>query len=548
MQTIQKYLHWLDNHILEILAGFLLAFLPLYPKWPLLDVLPGYIVRVRLEDFIVLFTFIIFLVQVKRGKATIRKNPLFKPITAYLIIGLLSAISAVVLTQTVPPEAKHIGKLMLHWARRVEYMSLAFVFFSAVTSTKSIKRIMSVFAVTALLVSLYGFGQKYMEWPVYSTMNREFSKGWRLVLTEHARVSSTFAGHYDLAAFTIVGLMVFASFTIIVKPYWAKVPFFLAFLSLFATLLLTASRTSFVAYLLAITTLILLLTLKVGYKNALLSWLVFMSVSFVGFRSFGSMYDRFASLLKIDRIEKYITDRTDGLWDQIGKSGYIEVPEDLDLVYEPGDSPPRSVTERPKNPEDDLPADVFEAIPENFPEASLSGIPATAGTGAEGRQRTYSPTASAVGLSSAIRFDALWPRAFAAFKKNPLFGTGYSTLVKTEKLEFTEAESTDNDYLRALGETGLLGLGSFMFILGLILWKTWKYFTQTKDPILMAFTGAFIAGLIGLMVNALYIDIFVSSKVAYTLWALSGLMFGLFTLDSSPNKIKTKKIKKSKKK
>ena len=58
-----------------------------------------------------------------------------------------------------------------------------------------------------MCVAVYGFGQKYLYWPAFSTMNREFSKGWVLYLTEHARVLSTFGGHYDLAAFIMMVLI-----------------------------------------------------------------------------------------------------------------------------------------------------------------------------------------------------------------------------------------------------------------------------------------------------------------------------------------------------
>jgi hypothetical protein len=79
MKSIKKLLAWLDANIIELWAGFLLAFLPLYPKWPLFDILPGYIVRVRLEDFVVAFSLLLVLVQVARHKApALKANPLFK--------------------------------------------------------------------------------------------------------------------------------------------------------------------------------------------------------------------------------------------------------------------------------------------------------------------------------------------------------------------------------------------------------------------------------------------------------------------------------------
>src|SRR5205814_2283829 len=44
--------------------------------------------------------------------------------------------------------------------------------------------------------------------------------------------------------------------------------------------------------------------------------------------------------------------------------------------------------------------------------------------------------------STSIRLNVEWPRAVRALTKNPLLGTGYSSITL----------ATDNDYLRALGE------------------------------------------------------------------------------------------------
>lgn len=530
MKSINKYLIWLDHHLLELLAGFLLAFLPLYPKWPLFDALPGYIVRVRLEDFVIGSCLLIFLIQVSRGRAYLKKNPLFKPIILYLAIGLISAISAVLITHTVPAESLHVGKLFLHWARRVEYMSLAFIFFAALSSRDSLKRILTVFVITGLIVSLYGFGQKYLAWPVYSTMNREFSKGWRLVLTEHARVSSTFAGHYDLAAFAVIQLPLLASLIFFLPKkhrLWALPVFIL----MFATLLLTASRTSFIAYLVGLTVVFALLGKKVSYKKAILAWIFFMVISAAGLRSFGSLYSRFAHVLMLDRIETFVNDQVFARL-KPSPSHDIHINQDLSLVYTETDTPPST----PPPLAGTLPPDVYEAIPESFPEASLSGVPDSSGTGQEGKPRTYSDSAFKYGLSSAIRFDALWPRALAGFKSNPLLGSGYSTLTKEQVTDFTEAESTDNDYLRALGETGLLGFISYFAIFIIALIKTYQHLSKSKSQLEIAYYAGFIALVVSLLVNALYIDIFEASKVAYTLWAVMGLTFGLMALGNKKAK------------
>ena len=247
---------------------------------------------------------LIFIIQLLRKKVSLKKNPLVIPIVAYWVIGLLSSLSAIFITHTVPMQTIHIGKLFLHWIRRIEYMSLGIVFFSAYKGKDSIKRIFSIFIITTAILGFYGLGQKYLSWPVYSTMNREFSKGWRLILTENARVSSTFAGHYDFAAFTVLALSAIASLFILIK---GKLRPFLAALYIltFAMLLLTASRTGFIAYLVAITLLCGLVVKIIGYKKAFGYWLVLMLVSGIGIKSFGTLYSRFAHILMLDRFDGF---------------------------------------------------------------------------------------------------------------------------------------------------------------------------------------------------------------------------------------------------
>ena len=90
------------------LAVFLLIFIPLYPKFPLFDILPGYIVRVRLEDFFILVFALIYLGLWIFGKVKPFKNPLFRLVIVYLAIGAASGVAAVFITKTVPMQTIHI--------------------------------------------------------------------------------------------------------------------------------------------------------------------------------------------------------------------------------------------------------------------------------------------------------------------------------------------------------------------------------------------------------------------------------------------------------
>jgi O-antigen ligase len=539
MKHIGKLSAWLDNNLIFIIATFLFVFIPLYPKLPLFDVLPGYIVRVRLEDFFVAAALVIWAIQALRKKAAF-KSPLLIPIAIYLVIGLLSSISAVFITKTVPLQELHVAKMLLHWARRVEYLSLYLIFYSAIQSLKNLKILTWIYFVVVIALTIYGLGQKLYQWPVYSTMNREFAKGWRLVLTEHARVPSTFAGHYDFAAYLVAALTITGALFLWTKKILLKTISLLVFAAALTSLILTASRASFISYLVGLTAFIILLTLQKrkvlwGVKN----WIALVGLSLMFMVTFGELSERFAHFFKISRIRDYIKYNLLHVQPQ---PEYLTLNQDLALVYTPTDAPPVPVEKK----EEELPPDVYEELPTHLrpleaSEAAEASPTAVVWIIKDGKKvavkpgkRHYSEAAFTFGLSSAIRFDALWPRAMRGFLRNPLLGSGYSTLVKVQIEEFTEAESTDNDYLRALGETGLLGFLSFYGIIALALVTAWKKRQQlARSKFIYAIAVGIAAATIGLLTNALYIDVFEASKVAFIFWALMGIFVAIVDRSST---------------
>lgn len=517
--NFQAFWRWLDENLLLGISLFLLAFIPLYPKWPLFDVLPGYIVRVRLEDFLVLVAFIIWGIYVLRGKVNLEKIPLLKPIGAYLVVGLLSVLSAIFITKTVYPEFIQIAKIWLHYFRRIEYFSLFFVFFAALKNKKHIWPAMGLLTFVILGVSIYGFGQKYLYWPAYSTMNREFSKGIVLYLTEHARVLSTFGGHYDLAAYIVLTLPLIIIISFLTKNGWIRLGLWLVSLVEFWLLILTASRTSFLAYLVAISVSFALLAYKKAKLWVVWRWLTVVGLSVLVMVSFGDLSERFSQVLKLQQIKDKMTQPfTHPPVDGIPLDESIPLEKQLEKVAARSDVPPSKI-----KPSKERPADVY--IDPYVLDYDFEGSGKTATISA-----SYSEYALRFGLSTGIRLDALWPRAWAGFKRNPVLGSGYSTLVKDQVWEFTQAESTDNDYLRLLGETGLLGFITFLSIFGVIITWLFKAFLKTKEVLYMGLFATGIGITIGLMLNALYIDVFEASKVAYAYWSLMGLLVALASI------------------
>ncbi len=208
-------------HSLLFLTLFLFVFIPLFPKIPLFDAIPGYLVRVRLEDVLVLLTGAFWLVLAKKG-LIVWKNEMLSLVIFYAGTGLLSILSGVILLQTIPFQPLHLGKSFLHFFRYLEYFSLFFFAASSIRTQKHIAYVIGLLATTILVVTIYGYGQLNWHWPLFSTMNRESSKGERLYLTEFARVQSTFAGHYDMAAFLALSLPILLGVTLFINKKWQQ--------------------------------------------------------------------------------------------------------------------------------------------------------------------------------------------------------------------------------------------------------------------------------------------------------------------------------------
>jgi hypothetical protein len=92
-----QVLRWIDAHGLMIWASFLLAFIPLWPKIPLWSPIEQYIVRVRLEDFFILFGVALYGFLLWRRRVSLQ-TPLTKLVIGYAVVSFLSVASAIFVT------------------------------------------------------------------------------------------------------------------------------------------------------------------------------------------------------------------------------------------------------------------------------------------------------------------------------------------------------------------------------------------------------------------------------------------------------------------
>jgi hypothetical protein len=491
--NLKKLFTWLDAHLLEIGIIILSIFIPLYPKLPLIDI-PHTWVYVRVEDFLVALVVGIWLIQLARGKVSLA-TPLTFPIFAYWLVGGISLAYAVFIL------APHLANFFpniafLHYFRRIEYMVLFFIAASTVKDLRVVKRYIFFIALTFFGVCLYGFGQKFLGFPAFLTMNEEFAKGIPLYLPPTARMTSTFAGHYDLAAWLVLMIAFFGSLIFGFKNILAKLGIFLLTFLGFILLLFTASRISFMVYLVAISFMLFLQKKKWLIIPVILASLFLMNYVTASSQRFGKTF----------RVERVVYD--------------VRTGEPIVAVEEP----------LAEEPEEELPLGTgFLALPiiETTPEATQVAVIRkslrTATMSAE--IATISgefliKRAIVYDISFTTRFQGTWPRAYKAFQRSPILGTGYSSI----------SLATDNSYLRALGETGLLGLFAFLsllFALGLL---ARQGLARITSPFSRSILIGMTAGVLGLMLNAILIDVFEASKVAYGFWILLGITVGLIQL------------------
>ncbi|MGI5841527.1 MAG: hypothetical protein ACOX6N_04905 [Patescibacteria group bacterium] len=467
--------------ILRPLLAILILFIPLYPKFPLANV-KGTYVAIRLDDIIVALAIIIWGIYQIKNKFSIFKHHVTKLFIAYFIAIIVSTVNAIFVYQTEPTSI-----LLLHLLRRFEYMSLFFITIDAIQTKKDLTFPYISLVAASIGVSLYGYGQKYFGLPVISTMNEEFSKGMLLEMDFWTRISSTFAGHYDLAAFLSVVLVIVLAVTIFVKNIWLKLLSIIIWLVAFQILTFTASRVSTFAFWGgAILTLLLIRKfLWIIPVSLLMAYSVFFSAD---------LNQRL--LATIPSLKQYIP--------QIQLKKAKPTPESTPTPT-PTIPPVAIVSQTPKKPTSN------QSTP----------TPAPTITRVRPQEDDYTIDADAgVARSGEIRFNAEWPRAITAFRKNLIVGSGLGSITL----------ATDNDYLRLLGESGIFGFITFMAIFVYFFVETLPFIFKKKRSSLEITALILFGGLIVMLANATLIDVFEASKTAYLFWIMMGVYYRVITL------------------
>jgi hypothetical protein len=343
-------------------------------------------------------------------------------------------------------------------------MSLFFIAIDGIKTKKELNLTYWALLLSTFGIAIYGYGQKYFQFPVVSTMNSEFSKGMLLRMDVWTRINSTFAGHYDLAAFLSMILVIIGTIALISKNKIQKIISFIMWCVSFHLLTLTASRVSIFAFWGSFT--ISLVLIKKYIWIVPLTLLMVLSIA-----NSKDLNQRLMATLPM--IKSIIPQKT--------KPIPTSIPTAIPTLIASNTN--TSI----------IPIKITTPVPTVFHHQIEEFTPVDVDLG--------------VARSGEIRFNVEWPRAINAFKTNIITGTGLGSITL----------ATDNDYLRLLGESGLLGMITLLGIICFLFLKT------IHSPDILTIT--LFATIICMLANAIFIDVFESSKIAYTFWILMGIYY-----------------------
>lgn len=522
---MKKLLKFVDDNLLKAIVAFLLVFIPVYPKLPAIDI-PHTWVYIRLEDFLIAAAVALFAIQFLRRKVTLFR-PLAIPIFAYWAVGFVSLVITILI---IGPTVAHFFPTLaiLSYLRRIEYMLLFFVGFAAVNNKKDFVLFIGALILGNLIITLYGVGQRYYLdlwqqfpkffemhafcFPSIQTTNEEFAKGIPMCLPKEGRITSLFGGHYDLSAYLVLVIPAILAFAISVKKLWKKIPLFILSAMMVFVLILTSSRVSFAAYIIGAVAALIFIGRKKYIIPVLIITVLLSSMTPDG------VLDRFMKTFRLtnvvlDESGQVVGTTDDGLSEElkrklaqnkkaIGKQDFEALPAGSSIIgFGQSTATNQAILKK----------SLSELEQEKYAYGAIQ-ISSVSGTFLVQKALVYD-------ISFTTRFQSEWPNAWRAFLRNPLTGSGYSTITL----------ATDNSLLRALGEVGALGFAAFVSF-----FVAWYFFMKKQAkyaPVPVKFFAFGLSGgIIGLFINAIMIDVFEASKVAENLWLILGVTAGSVAL------------------
>lgn len=478
-QTITTRLGRLYNNF-DVVVFCLLAFILLVPKFQLISV-GGTYVNIRIEDFLVGIVYLLWLIAIIARRFSLQSVFHIRALLLFLIYGAFITFMGIFAFDTV--ENPNLG--LLHWLRRVEYFGMYFIAASVLKPERIEKYCYGLLGV-GVTTWIYGIFQYNDILPGVHTLSQSGNLG---TYSEIGYLISTFAAHYDFGAFLILMVMlsVWGYFS---HDAWSKkIGFIVLALAFWWMSRIVYGRAAYLGMLVG---LIFVFGVKFSGWILLPIYEVFKTFD----RYFGGKFSRYSYDLEFS-------------WTK---------PKPL-----PTGAPP-SPTPTPEFVSNLTPRIGEELIPNptsRFPNAQRSISKEGATSFLDNMVNSLSVKLKSLTGSFDLKLDPSanirlqeWQDAIAKVGYHYWWGGGY----------YTAGLGTDNDYLRALVEVGVIGLAVFLLILFDFFKIAWQLFRHVVDSKEKHFYLAFMGFLIGLMVEAIFIDIFEASKIAFLFWFTCGMV------------------------
>lgn len=472
------------DYILCVLIGVII----LVPKMPFIPV-PGIYFNIRIEDFVVAFVYALFLLGLLLRKIKIPKTSLHLPIFIFVFVIALSTLIGIIRDTVV---STTLG--ILYFMRYVEYIGL---FFMMVSSFRKVnfKKYIGFLVVMYVGVIFYGILVRFNLAPMYRTMN---SGGQKLYFYQLDFVQSTFGGHYDFGTYIMLSIPLLVSLFIVSSKKVYKVGLLLLIIISGYLMYYSYARSSYLGLIVALFFFFMLNKSKLFVIPALEGMRVMWSY-------FSGKFSKYTYDFNFSLGEKYSLNNILSLW----KDKEERITE-IASTNETTTSVMPTISEV-----------TYQEVTSSGVEVTSSGKSLARGVNNELITNNEIPIGEEFHISldpsGQIRFIR-WQEHLDRFRESPLFGNGLSSI----------GVGADGDYIRWLTEIGLIGFLSFMYVLSKIFLVTWNLYRKIEDGFDKYIFLAFLVGFVGLLVNAIFIDVFEASKIAFYFWFITGLTFGYY--------------------
>lgn len=428
--------------MLKLLYYLTILIVIFFPKINVISV-SGSATGVRIEDFLILLIFIIWIFNILKNKKITFESKKFKKVVilylVYIFVCIISCVFGIF--------KNNISLILslLYFIRKIEYFSFIIIGFDFIKSEKDYRKAIKMFDASILIhfiiIILQSFG-----------IVGSFTRGNLIEDISGARLCSTFNGAYEFSAYLLLLLPIYLYGLINEKNNKLKNVIYI--LLIITEIMLSQSRSSIIIIALEVLAMLFLYNKSV-FKRTLFSFIALSGLII---------------LLSFSNLDFSFLPR----FDTLNMSDMLKTTQ---LAWENRD---------------------FEMYRNNTSSKAAMNTAIIYGN---------------ADLSFCIRISR-WMHLLDGFLHNFLIGMGLSVV-----------QVADGNYIRLLVETGLIGFTLWMYLM----YKIINVMDNSKKGIIMKVST------ISILLGAIFIDVFDSSKIISIYWFILGIILKSFMLEENSN-------------